>query len=88
MFSFKIAIFALTMGSFITFLISKREKASKSGILEIFPSWKILSLSPSGKRVCKRLIHLSSSSCLKIFLNLSVELDFCIIFQQVEPKLY
>ena len=26
------------------------------------------------KGVCKRLIHLSSSSCLKIFFNLSVEL--------------
>ena len=80
MFSFKIAIFALTMGSLLRFLISKREKASKSGILEIFPSWLILSLNPSGKGVCKRLIHLSSSSCLKIFLNLSVELDLCIIF--------
>ena len=48
MFTFKITIFALTMGLFITFfLISKREKASKSGILEIFPSWKILSLNPT-----------------------------------------
>ena len=85
MFSFKIAIFALTMVSFITFLISKREKASKSGSLEKFPSWYISSLNPSGKGVCKRLIHLSSSSFLKIFFNLLVELDLCIIFSTPTP---
>ena len=39
----------------------------------------ILSLKPKGKGVCNNFIHLSSVSCLKIFLYLSVELELKII---------
>ena len=62
-------------------LHSKREKkTSKSDILEILPSWYILSLKPKGKGNCKNLIHLHSVSCIFIFFNLDDELDSYINF--------
>ena len=64
----------------LRFLHSKTEKTSKSGVLEMLPSWYILSLKPKGKGDCKNLIHLSSFSCLLIFFNLVDELGSYIIF--------
>ena len=65
----------------LRFLHSKTEKKqSKSGILEILPSWYILSLKPKEKGDCKNLIHLSSVSCLFIFFNLVDEFGSYIIF--------
>ena len=78
-----------TMNStFTSFTLQKRKKTSKSGILEILPSWFILSLKPKGKGDCKNLIHLSSVSCLFIFFNLDDELRLYIIFQLVELYFY
>ena len=56
--------------TFTFFLHSKTEKTSKSGILEMLPSWYILSLKSTGKGDCKNLIHLSSVSCHFIFFYL------------------
>ena len=63
------------MISTFTFLHSKTEKTSKSGILEM-----LLSLKPKGKGDCKNLIHLSSVSCLFIFFNLVDEFGSYIVF--------
>ena len=64
-------MFTFTMRStFTLFLHSKTEKTSKSGILEMLPSWYLLSLKPKQNGDCKNLIHLSSVSCLFIFFNL------------------
>ena len=42
----------------LRFLHSKTEKTSKSGILEMLPSWYLLSLKPKGKGDCKNLTRL------------------------------
>ena len=49
----------------LRFSYSKRKKTpSKSGILEILPSWYMLSLKFKGKGDCKTVIYFSSVSCL------------------------
>ena len=53
---------------YVFYIPKQKRKTSKPGILEILPSWYILSLKPKGKGDCKHLIHLSSVSCLIIFL--------------------
>ena len=77
-----VAIFTLTMRSTFT-LHSKTEKISKSGILEMLPSWYILSLSPKGKGDCKNLIHFSLVSCLSIFLIQLMNLDHIYFFNRL-----
>ena len=57
------------------------EKTSKSGILEILPSWYIVSLKPKGKGDCKIFIHLSSLPFLFIFFNLDDEFGSYVFFQ-------
>ena len=56
--------------TFTFFYIPKQKKTSKSGILEMLPSWYILELKPKGKGDCKNLINLSSVSCLFVSFNL------------------
>ena len=77
-FALNVAIFTFTMRSTFTFLHSKTEKISKSGILEMLPPWYILK--PKGKGNCKNLIYFSSVSCLFIFFNLINEFGSYIIF--------
>ena len=61
--------------TFTFFYIPKQKKTSKSGILEMLPSWYILSLKPKGKGDCKNLIHLSTGlNCQWLYLQ--VELDY------------
>ena len=43
---------------------SKCDNKLESGILEIFPSWYILSLNPNGEGVCSNLINDNSVSNL------------------------
>ena len=76
------------MGSFITFFNILKGKSIEIRHFRNISFMVNIIIKSKWKRVCKRLIHLSSSLCLKIFLNLSIELDLCIIFQQVETKLY
>ena len=52
-FALNVAIFTFTMISTFTFLHSKTDKTSKSGILELLPSWYILSLSLKEKVFAK-----------------------------------
>ena len=69
-----VSIFTLTMRSTFTFFyIPNEKKTSKSGILQILPSWYILSLKPKGKGNRKKLNQFSSVSCLFIFFNLDDE---------------
>ena len=76
-----VAILSFTMVStFMFFYIPKEKKTSKSGILEILPSWYILSLRPKGKGDCKNLIHFRSVSCLFIFFNLDDEIESYLFF--------
>ena len=76
-----VAIFTFTMRSTFTFFtFQNRKKASKSGILEILPSWYILSLKPTGKGDCKNLIHISSVSCLFLLFNQVDEFGSYIVF--------
>ena len=70
----------------LCFLHSKREKTSKSGILEILPSWNILSLRPKVKGDCKKLIHFRSVSCIFIFFNLDDEFGLYLFFSTVSIK--
>ena len=51
----------------LRFYIPKEKKTWKSGILEILPSWYILSLKLKGKCDCKNFIHFSSVSYIFIF---------------------
>ena len=74
--------------TFTFFYIPKQKKTSTSGILEMLPSWYILSLKPKGKGDCKNLIHLSSVSCLLIFFNLVDEFGSYIFFQPAELQFY
>ena len=56
-------IFSFTMRSTFTFFFTfQKRKTSKSSILEILPSWYILSLKPKEKGDCKNLIHFSFMS--------------------------
>ena len=78
---FSVQTLRLMLPFFLCFLHSKTEKnPSKSGILEMLPSWYILSLKPKGKGDCKNLIHICSVSCLFIFFNLIDEFGSDIIF--------
>ena len=56
------AIFTFTMRSTFTFFTFQKRKTSQSSILEILPSWYILSLKPKEKGDCKNLIHFSFMS--------------------------
>ena len=83
-----VAIFTFTMRSTLTFFTFQNRKTSKSCILEMLPSWFILSLKPKGKGVYKNLIHLSSVSCLFTFFDLVDEFGPYIIFQPAELQFY
>ena len=58
-----------------TFFTFQNRLKSKSDILEILPSWYILSLKPKGKGDCKNLSYFSSVSCLFICFNLDDEFE-------------
>ena len=61
----KIAVLSFTKRSNFSFLtFQKRKTLPKLGIVEMLPSWYILSLKPKGKFDCEHLIHFNSVSCI------------------------
>ena len=79
MLTFRITIFTFTTRSPITPTDIQKRKYIEIGHFRNVSLVYILSLKPKGKGVCNNFIHLSSVSCLKIFLYLSVELESKII---------